>query len=131
MIYVDPTALLAMVQRQRRGRALARWLNEDRRRVVLTSVLSEIELHRALRVNSPDLLPLCTAMLGRVNRYEVDREVRLVTASFGPDVSTTSAVHVATALVVLGERAEAFVTYDRDLAVVARSCGLPVRAPQR
>lgn len=75
MIYVDDTALVAMVWRTAAGWALAHLLNQDMTQAVVTSVLSEVEVEWALRENEPALVT-GQGLLRQVSRYDVDDEVR-------------------------------------------------------
>ena len=131
MIYLDPSALIALVILDRRGRALARWLNTDPGRAVVTSVLSEVEVPAALRRDHPGALEHLPRTIASVARCALSSPVRDLAGVLGghPDtrLDPTVAVHVATALVVLGRDAQAFVTYDTASAGAAAARGLHVR----
>ena len=61
---------------------------------------------------------------------DVDREVRRAAAEAGPtQMRSLDAIHLASTLLVR-DRLSAFVTYDRRLADVAGSLGLPVESPR-
>lgn len=129
MIYVDPSAVVALVHNDTRGRALARWLNARPSAVVLTSVLTEVEAAALLRTSAPELLVHLPGVLRSVSRYELEPAVRALAAQLS-STTVSTAVHVATALTVLGADVEAFITYDRVTADAAVEHGLPVLAPQ-
>lgn len=130
MIYLDPSAIVLLVENGPRGRALARWLNDRIPGVVLTSVLSEVEAAGRLGREHPELLVHLPAVLRATSRYEVDPDVRTLAGSLAQRGGIAAAVHVATALVVLGENVEAYVTDDDATAALAAEHYLPVhRAP--
>jgi len=130
VIYLDPSAIVLLVENGHRGRSLARWLNDRIPGVVLTSVLSEVEATGRLRREHPELLVHLPAVLRATSRYEVDPDVRTLAGALAGKVGIAAAIHVATALVVLGESTEAFVTDDDATATLAAEHHLPVhRAP--
>lgn len=130
MIYLDPSALLALVVLDPPGRALARWLNADPGREALTSVLSEVEVFAAVGRDHPDLLVHVPRTLAAVSTCVLHAPVRHLAGVLGAHPSTrldpAVAVHLATALVVLGREAEAFVTHDPATAAAAAARGLRV-----
>lgn len=134
MIYLDPSALVTLVVLDTRGRALARWLNSDPDRAVVTSVLSDVEVSAAVRLDHPELLAHLPRTMAPVARCALDSTVRDLAGVLGGYAATrlapTVAVHVATALVVLGRDARAFVTYETATADAATARGLRVR-PRR
>ncbi len=125
MIYLHTSALLRLIHQDAEGLALGEWLNERCTEVILTSVISEVELTHTLRRTQPDRVPQIPALLAKISTYEVDELVRRVAAGT-PDATLSSALHVATALVVLGAQAQAFVTYDPAVARTATLVRLPV-----
>ncbi|GAB2930420.1 hypothetical protein GCM10027047_28700 [Rhodococcus aerolatus] len=131
MIYLDPSALVALTVLDDRGRALARWLNAGPGRAAVTSVLSDVEVPALLRETHADALPHLPRTLAAVSRCVLSDTVRHLAGVLGshPDtrLGPTVAVHVATALVVLGRDAEAFVTHDPVVARAAAARGLRVR----
>lgn len=130
MIYLDTAALMKLVRRESESDALADWLDARPDAVWLTSVLTEVELPRALRRVEPALLPEVPALLERTARYEIDRTVRATAANYEVDtLRSLDAIHLATAQVVLGTRISAFVTYDRRLLDAAGNAGMPVASP--
>ena len=131
MIYLDAGAVVALTVRGTRGRALARWLNHDPGRVVLTSVLTEVQATAELRCHHPERLVDLPHVLAGTSRYALDAPVRHLAGILaghpgGPPLPWPAAVHVATALVVLGPHAAAFVTDDPATARAATARHLPV-----
>lgn len=131
MIYLDPSALVALTVLDDRGRALARWLNDDPDRLAVTSVLSDVEVASALRRADPELLVHLPRTMATVATCALTVPVRHLAGVLGghPDtqLDPTVAVHVATALVVLGRDAEAFISHDPATARAAAARGLRVR----
>lgn len=130
MIYVDDTALVEIARRTDTGRALARRLNENMTQAVLTSVLSEVQLAWALGGD-----PVGASLLRRVSRYEIDADVRVAAAVIGGRAGTNigldTAIHVGTALVVLGDTCTGFATTVPERAAVASRHHLPLLRPSR
>ena len=129
MPYLDTAALVKLVRREPESDALVDWLGERTADPWVTSVLAEVELAQVLRRTEPDLLSAVPGLLGRLYRCEVDTTVRATAAAYAdPALRTLDALHLATAQVVLGDRAT-FVTYDRRLLAAAQSRGLVTEAP--
>jgi predicted nucleic acid-binding protein len=132
MIYLDTAALVKLVRREPETDALLEWLDSRDGVPLVTSVLAEIELPRALRRTEPGLLSEVPAVLARVARHEIDATVRATAASYGdPQLRSLDAIHLATADVALRDRLTAFVTYDRRLLAVAAEHGLVTACPGR
>ena len=132
MLYLDTAALVKLVRRETESDALADWLSERGDAPWVTSTLAEVELGRALRRLEPELLSGVPGLLARLYRCEIDATVRATAAAFcDPALRTLDAVHLATALVVLGDELTAFVTYDQRLLADAQDRGFPVAAPGR
>jgi uncharacterized protein len=130
MIYLDTAALVKLVRREVASDELADWLNEQVDRLLVSSVLVEVELPRALRRSEPALLTSAPALLSRIGVCDVDEAVRSTAASYqDPLIRSIDAVHLATADIVLGDDLTAFVTYDRRLLAAANAIGLPTASP--
>jgi uncharacterized protein len=130
MLYLDTAALVKLVRRETESDALADWLTERSDAPWVTSTLAEVELGRALRRTDPELLSGVPALLPRLYRCEIDATVRATAAAFSdPALRTLDAIHLATALVVLGDELTAFVTYDQRLLASAQDRGFPVATP--
>lgn len=90
MIYLHTSALLRLIHQGAEGLALGEWLNERCTEVILTSVISEVELTHTLRRTQPDQVPQIPALLAKISTYEVDELVRRVAAGT-PDATLSSA----------------------------------------
>ena len=129
MIYLDSAAVVKLVRTEPSTEALVGWLNVRIDVPLISSVLVEVEVPRALRRSDPTALPAVPATLARITRLEVDATVRVVAASFlDPRLRSLDAIHLATALQVAGQL-QAFVTYDERLLASAQIAGLPVASP--
>lgn len=132
MIYLDTSALVKLLRREPDSDALLDWLDEREGTLLVTSVLAEVELPRALRRTEPELLSVVPGLLERLARHEIDATVRATAAAYDiPELSSLDAIHLATAQAALGDRLTAFVTYDRRLLDVAAARALPVAWPGR
>lgn len=130
MFYLDTAALVKLVRREPESDTLSDWLGERTTVPWVTSVLAEVELTRALRRTEPDLLSAVPGLLGRLYRCEIDSVVRLTAAALTePTLRSLDAIHLATALAVLGDELTAFVTYDQRLLEHARAHDLPTENP--
>ena len=129
MIYLDSAAVVKLVRHEPSTAALVAWLNARTNIPLVSSVLVEIEVPRALRRNDPASLPAVPSTLARINRLEVDATVRAIAASLpDPQLRSLEAIHLATALQVVGQL-QSFVTYDGRLLSFAQLAGLPVASP--
>ncbi len=130
MIYLDTAALVKMVRREVETEALLDWLDARTGAPLVSSVLVEVELPRALRRAEPDLVAAVPAVLARLHRYEIDDVVRATATEYPePELRSLDAVHLATAQAVFGAQLTAFVSYDRRLLESAAALGLPVQSP--
>jgi len=130
MIYLDTAALVKLVRREPESDALADWLDARMDTLLVSSVLVEVELPRALRRTEPDLVADVPAVLERVARYEIDDLVRATAASYSaPGLRTLDAIHLATAHAVFGRQLTSFVSYDRRLLAAADTLGLLPESP--
>jgi predicted nucleic acid-binding protein len=132
MLYLDTAALVKLVRREAESDALADWLATRTGTPWVTSTLAEVELGRALRRTEPDLISAIPALLARLYLCEIDATVRATAAALSePTLRTLDAIHLATALVVLGDDLTAFVTYDQRLLSSAQNRALPTVTPGR
>lgn len=131
MIYLDSCAIVKLISVERETAALVEWLGAHSGALV-TSVLAEVEVPRALRRSAPGVLGAVAAMLARIARVEIDASIRATAAAYvDGSLRSLDAIHLATTemLVASGKRVTAFVTYDRRLADAAGAVGLPVVEP--
>lgn len=132
MIYLDSAALVKLVREEEETRALVTWLNTQPDQRLVSSVLVEVEVPRALRRSQPSVLGAVAATLARIDRIEVDAAIRATAAAYvDPDLRSLDAIHLATAdeLIASGKTVSAFVTYDIRLAEAARAATFTVAAP--
>ncbi|MFB9776297.1 type II toxin-antitoxin system VapC family toxin [Brevibacterium otitidis] len=127
VVYVDTSALAALLKPEPESESLERWLDETSATLVSSDLL-ETELRRvAVRdgLSQTDV----TALLDGVALAALDRAV-FRNAGFLPMelLRTLDALHLETAIRL---DADAILTYDRRLAQAAESAGLTVIAPGR
>lgn len=132
MIYLDSAAVVKMIRDEAESAGLVGWLNEHSGEVLVSSVLVEVEVPRALRRSQPRRLAAVASTLGRLVRIEMDTAVRATAGAYvNAHLRSLDAIHLATAehLVASDKRLTAFVTYDKRLAAAASEAGLTVAAP--
>lgn len=127
MIYLDASALVTYVTGRPNFSELQNFLIARSAFRGVTSTVGLIETVRNCdRIGSfPDLM---TQLLREYAELHVTGEIRDRAATVQGGLKVLDAIHLATAE-TLGEDLIAFVTYDRRLAAVARSRGLPVASP--
>ncbi len=129
MIYLDSAAVVKLVHRESRTAQLVAWLGAQAGVPLVSSVLVEVEVARALRRHAPGRLAAVPGTLARLHRFEINADIRAAAASLtNPLLRTLGAIHLATA-VQLGSRLQSFVTYDTRLQDCAREAGLVVSSP--
>ena len=132
MIYLDTAAAVKLVREESETAALVEWLNNAADQSLVSSALIEVELPRALRRSSPDVLGAAAGVLARLHRVDINAAVRATAAAYAdPLLRSLDAIHLATAdvLVASDKKITAFVTYDKRLAASAVALGLPMTAP--
>ncbi|WBB93893.1 type II toxin-antitoxin system VapC family toxin [Verrucosispora sp. WMMC514] len=133
MIYLDSAAVIKLLRREPGTEELVSWLNDRSSASLVSSVLAEVEVSRALRRAAPQALVGVPTVLSRLYRVEIDATVRATAAAYQePLLRTLNAIHLATAEILAqqaGADFVAFVTYDRRLLDAAKSIGLPVASP--
>ena len=127
VVYVDTSALAALLKPEPESESLERWL-DDTSATLVSSDLLETELRRvAVRdgLSQTDV----TALLDGVALAAVDRAV-FRNAGFLPMemLRTLDALHLEAAIRL---DADAMLTYDHRLALAAEAAGLTVIAPGR
>lgn len=133
MIYLDSAAVVKLVRREQGSAELTTWLNERSDEALVSSVLVEVEVPRALRRSAPQALVGVPGALARLYRLEIDQTVRATAAAYEDSaLRSLDAIHLATAQLLVGQpgaEALTFVTYDQRLLKAAESMGLAVAAP--
>jgi predicted nucleic acid-binding protein len=128
LTYLDSSALVKVVLEESETARLLSLLADGRTQV--SSVVADVEVHRAARREAEAAAERATEVLEFVNLIELDRAILDVARAVEPDrLRTLDAIHIATAL-SLGDDLDIFVTYDRRQAEAATSAGLDVRAPE-
>ena len=127
MIYFDASAMVTYLSGRPNFAALYDYLDSRRDLRAATSTLGPIETVRTCdRIgNYPNLL---AHLLRQYSELEITSEIRDEAASLPGPLTTLNAIHVVTAE-TLGDHLAALITYDRQLALVARARGLPVASP--
>lgn len=124
---------MKLAHREVHSEALVSWLNKQADLVMVSSVIVEIELNRALLRYDREALARVPEVLARLVRVELDPTIRAIAAAYqNPTLRSLDAVHLATASHVSasGEPGiEAFVTYDARLGGRAASEHFRVVAP--
>jgi len=125
-LYVDSSAFVKLLVRETGSTALQAYI---RGTTLLTSVLTPIEVDRAIRRNGLQDAVNLEALFAGVEQRQLDPSVIARAGNIGPPaLGTIASIHLATAVELRGEL-DAFVTYDTRLAEAARSHRLPVVAP--
>ncbi|MGL4176366.1 MAG: type II toxin-antitoxin system VapC family toxin [Dermatophilaceae bacterium] len=131
MLYLDTSALVKLVRREPESEALADWLT-GREQELVSSVLVEVELPRAIRRTGPERLAAVPPLLGRLALAEIDDVVRAAAASYDvAGLRSLDAIHLATAEAMFGPILTAVVSYDLRLLEIVEDRGLPVAHPGR
>ncbi len=133
MIYLDSAALIKLLRKEPGSGELQVWLVERAGAVLVSSVLAEVEIARALHRVEPAALARIPSVLGRVHRHEINAAVRATAGAYlDAHLRSLDAIHLATAQLLAEQfdlRFEAFVTYDKRLLAAATEIGLPVASP--
>ena len=132
MIYLDSAAVIKMIRVEPGTAELVAWLNERSDLSMVSSVLVEVEIPRALRRTEPAALAGMPSALSHLYRFEIDTAVRATAAAFAdPHLRSLDAIHLATAQILASDpenEFEAFVAYDERLLNAAGALGLPVES---
>ena len=133
MIYLDAAALVKLVRAEAETAALRLWLRQHRTLPRITSVLSEIEVARAVRRAAPNRVRDVGRLMRQLDRVELTEPICRRAAKYD-DVHLRSldAIHLATAQEAARVEATAltaFVTYDQRLLDAAKALDLRVVAP--
>jgi predicted nucleic acid-binding protein len=127
-LYIDASALVKLVQTEAESEALLAELVDWQEHI--TSVVSEIELHRAARRTGVVTEADVDEVLGRLALLAVDESVRRLARSVGTArLRALDAIHLASAL-SLGDELDGFCCYDERLSADAERSGLVVVAPR-
>jgi predicted nucleic acid-binding protein len=124
--YLDASALVKLVVRERESRALRSFL---RSRTWVSSAVSRTELLRAVRRHDARLLKEARTVIETVELVSLDDQILDAAARVDPPtLRTLDAIHLASALAFEGDL-DSFVTYDFRMADGARFAGIVVEVP--
>ncbi|WP_454231272.1 type II toxin-antitoxin system VapC family toxin [Mycolicibacterium fortuitum] len=131
MIYLDTSALVKLIRHEAESQDLVDWLDERVDIPWITSVLTDVELARAIRAVAPEGLSAVPAVLDRLDRFEIDTVVRATAAAYpNGGLRSLDAIHLATAQAAsFAAPLTALVAYDHRLRQAAADLGFPVAAP--
>lgn len=127
-MYCDTSALAKLVLAEEESRSLKSAIDSSGCQLA-SSVISEVELFRACRRNSIDLVETATQVLAQVVLLPLTTSMILKASEVEPaGLRSLDAIHLATALEIFKD-VESFVTYDKCLAAAGRDAGLRVMSP--
>ncbi len=129
-LYLDSSALVKLVQRERESDALRRYLRRHRADQLVTSALARVEVVRAVLAGGPSALAHARRQLSRVDQVLLSTELLDRAATLAPNgpLRSLDAIHLAAAQVV-GADLRALVTYDSRMADAAQDLDLAVEWP--
>jgi uncharacterized protein len=129
-LYLDSSALVKLVQRERESAMLRRFLrrHDDDGRV--TSALARVEVVRAVAPGGPSAIAHGRRVLARIEQVNIDSTLLDAAAVLAPGslLRSLDAIHLAAALTI-GADLRAVVTYDERMQVAAADLGLVTEAP--
>lgn len=126
-VYLDSSAIVKLVVRERESSALRRFLRTRPERVSCS--LARTEVLRAVRHLGPPAMRRARRILRRVDLIRLDDSLLDAAGMLDPRIlRSLDAVHLAAALLIVPEL-DAIVTYDRRQAEAASLLGLPVEGP--
>jgi hypothetical protein len=133
MIYLDTCAVAKLARHERETEALFDWLDLREGESLVSSVLLEVELERALRRVDPKALARVPRILSGISRVELNAQIRAAAGAYqDPLLRSLDAIHLATAQTIAestGKEISAFLTYDKRLIAAARAAGVHVEHP--
>ncbi|MBW4703840.1 MULTISPECIES: type II toxin-antitoxin system VapC family toxin [Micromonospora] len=127
MIYLDSSALITLLSGRTHVTQLKEFLADRAGMPMATSSVGFVETVRTLdRIGDyPDAMQMLARNFTEILLTE---EVRDSAAALPAGIRTLDALHVASAQ-ILGDALDVLVTYDKRMADIAASVGLPVAAP--
>ena len=124
--YLDSSAIVKLVVRERESLALRRYL---RGRRLVSSALARTEVSRAVMPLGEHALRRARDVLSRMDLVRINDKVLATAATMEPsDLRTLDAIHLATAS-LLENTLSRFVCYDGRLADAAEARDWTVAAP--
>jgi uncharacterized protein len=129
VIYLDSSALVKLALTEPESAALADYLAERADQALVSSSLHRAEVLRAIWRAEPGALPRAQRIIRRIAIVSLTHDLLDNAATLPPGaLSTTSAIHLASALAIRRDLT-AFVCYEKRLLDAAEAAGLPVVSP--
>ena len=126
-VYLDSSAIVKLVVRERESSALRRYLRSHPERV--SCALARTEVLRAVRHLGPQAIDRARRVLRRIDLIRLDDTLLDAAGMLDPRIlRSLDAVHLAAAQLIAPEL-DAVVTYDRRLADGALLLGFHAEAP--
>ena len=128
LVYLDSSALVKLVVRERESSALRRFLERHPRRV--SCALARVEVFRAVHHLGAVALQRARHLLRRVDLIRLDDPLLDAAGAMDTRVlRSLDAIHLAAAQLV-SPALDALITYDRRMAEAARLLGFTVESPK-
>jgi predicted nucleic acid-binding protein len=129
-VYLDSSAVVKLVQRERESAALRRYLSRRPDAPRVTSGLARVEVLRAVSAGGARAVSRARQVLDLLHEVPLDRRLLDSASSLATPAALRSldAIHLASAL-VLGSTLESVLTYDTRMSAAAEALGLAVAAP--
>jgi predicted nucleic acid-binding protein len=127
--YVDTSAVAKLLLRERGSAAMREWADSHHRELCSSDIL-RVELQRAVRLHTPQLMAQARSLLQAILLSAVSTELCERAARIEPPpLRTLDAIHLAAAL-ELGDDLQGLVTYDERLAEAAQANGIATISPR-
>jgi predicted nucleic acid-binding protein len=123
--YLDASALVKLVVKERESKALESWLGDSR---VISCALARTEVVRATSPSGVEAIARARRLLDRVDLIQLDDELLDLAGELQGPLRSLDAIHLAAAL-ELGDELDAVVTYDAQMKRAAETLRLRVVAP--
>ena len=128
LVYLDSSALVKLVVRERESGALRDYLAGRPQRA--SCALARVEIMRAVLPHGGAATTRAQRLLARLDLVRLDDALLDAAALLGSDgLRSLDAIHIAAAR-AFAERLEALVTYDERMAGAARGLGVLVATPR-
>lgn len=129
-LYLDPSAIVKLVQTEAETNALRRYLRRHRADQFVTSALSRVEVVRAVLLGGSRAIEQARRQLSRLDQIVLGSALLDRAATLSPEAHLRSldSIHLAAAQVI-GPELRAVVTYDARMVEAAENIGMTVVAP--
>ena len=126
MYYIDASAILKLIKREKESDALYKSLPDE----IISSQIIRVEVMRTVVGSSDSLILEAQKRLRQISYLEVNEEVIRNASIFGTNISsrTLDSIHLASAL-FLGRAIDGIITYDKTMIADAKLLGIPVLSP--